>query len=194
MNEIEELENILDMILQAAQEAIQSGETLSPQLQDQIAEEIMLLTQEIDELHAQEEQKAQQQKQSLLQEAESEQAEVAQEVSPPIPPASPPTGDNVPPLDAAPHPSSNISKFRYDPQSKKLFVQFLGKHPNPNGPVYSYQGVPENIFKIFQRGAVGPRTSGKNKWHTWKQDKLPSHGAAMYQLIREGGYPYERVT
>ena len=74
MNEIEELENILDMILQAAQEAIQSGETLSPQLQDQIAEEIMLLTQEIDELHAQEEQKAQQQKQSLLQEAESEQA------------------------------------------------------------------------------------------------------------------------
>lgn len=105
-----------------------------------------------------------------------------------------PTGGQIPELEQAPHPSSNISKFRYEPERKRLYVQFLGKHPNPEGPIYSYEGVPQNLFEILRRGAVGPRTSGKNLWHTWKQNTLPSHGAAMYQLIREGGFPYQRIS
>jgi hypothetical protein len=110
------------------------------------------------------------------------------------PPTTPsiPTGGPVPPLEDAPNPSSNISRFRYDPQTQNLFIQFLGKYPNRNGPVYSYQGVPPNIFKLLQRGAVGPVTSGANRWHRWNRMTLPSHGAAAYHLIRTS-FPYQRI-
>ena len=39
--EIEELENILDAILEAVQEILQSGETISDDLQNQVADEIL---------------------------------------------------------------------------------------------------------------------------------------------------------
>lgn len=100
----------------------------------------------------------------------------------------------VPELDAAPHPSSNINAFRYDPQSKKLFVKFQDKYPNTNGPVYQYEGVPQFIFDVFSRGAVAPKTSGKNAWHRWRKGKTPSLGAAMYALVKQGGYPYQKVA
>lgn len=49
--EIEELENILDAILRGVQEVLQSGEILSDEFQEQIANEITTLTQEIDQLY-----------------------------------------------------------------------------------------------------------------------------------------------
>lgn len=126
--------------------------------------------------------------------AETEQEEVANEVSPTEQPPTPPTGGQVPPLDQAPHESSNINAFKYDPKTGKLFVKFQGKYPEQNGPVYSYEGVPKNIYDVFRRGAVAPKTSGSNAWHTWKEGVTPSHGAAMYALIRQGGFPYQRVS
>jgi KTSC domain-containing protein len=91
-------------------------------------------------------------------------------------------------------PSSNISRFKYDPENEKLFVQFLGKHPDPNGPIYSYEGVPQQIFELFQKGAVPARTNGKNKWGSWWKGKVPSMGASMYTLLKSAAYPYQRLS
>lgn len=100
----------------------------------------------------------------------------------------------LPELEGAPHPSSNINAFQYDPKSGKLLVKFMGKDVANAGPTYAYEGVPPFIFDIFKRGAVGPKTSGSNKWHAWKKGVTPSHGAAMYALIKAGGFPYQKVA
>jgi hypothetical protein len=49
--EIEELEDILDSLIRGIQEALQSGEILSEDLQIAIAQEINQLTREIDQLY-----------------------------------------------------------------------------------------------------------------------------------------------
>ena len=113
---------------------------------------------------------------------------IAQEQAPITEVAQP---GNIP---SSPYPSSNINGFQYDPQSGKLLVKFMGKDTADSGPTYSYEGVPEYIFDIFRRGAVGPKTTGKNKYHAWFKGKTPSHGAAMAALIKAGGFPYQRVS
>ena len=105
-----------------------------------------------------------------------------------LPPGQPPTE-----LTAAPYPSSNINGFKYDYKTGKLLVKFMGKDTADSGPVYSYEGVPKFIYDIFSRGAVPPKTSGRNRWHEWREGVMPSLGAAMYHLIRTN-YPYERLT
>lgn len=106
----------------------------------------------------------------------------------PIPPQQPPED-----LEQA-MPSSNISAFAYDNTNNRLLVQFLGKHPNRNGPIYSYSGVPHQIFELFRRGAIPARTEGRNAWGSWWKGKVPSAGASMYTLIKTAGYPYQRVA
>lgn len=96
-------------------------------------------------------------------------------------------------LDKAPYASSQINAFKYDPKSGRLFVKFQGEHPQQNGPIYSYDKVPPFIFDVFSRGAVAPKTSGSNAWHTWKQGVTPSLGASMAALIKNGGYNYQRL-
>jgi len=100
----------------------------------------------------------------------------------------------IPQLPKAPHPSSNINSFKYDPDNEQLYVKFHGKDTADSGPTYSYQGVPEYIFDVFRRGAVGPRTSGENKYHRWYKGITPSLGASMYALIKEGPYPYTKIA
>lgn len=100
----------------------------------------------------------------------------------------------IPELSPGPYPSSNINSFRYDPESKTLYVKFHGKNSADSGPVYQYEGVPRLIFQIFRKGAVAPKTSGKNQYHRWIKGVTPSLGAAMYALIRNGPYPYARLT
>lgn len=90
-------------------------------------------------------------------------------------------------------PSSNVEGFAYDDKTGKLLVRFLGKHPNRNGPIYAYEGVPRSIFDLFQKGAVPARTNGQNRWGKWWKGKVPSMGASMYTLIKQQGYPYQRV-
>ncbi len=134
----------------------------------------------------------QQQEGIELEKAEQEQAEVAEEVEPATP-QQPALQGVVPPLMPAPYESSNINAFRYDPKNGKLFVKFQGKHPLQNGPVYSYEGVPKEIYEIFRKGAIAPKTSGKNAWHRWRKGVMPSHGASMNALLKGGGFPYQRV-
>src|SRR5271155_1987785 len=57
-------------------------------------------------------------------------------------------------------PSSNVYAFGYDPERERLLVKFQGNGEQGQGPVYGYEGVPENIFKLFQKGAIPARTDG----------------------------------
>jgi hypothetical protein len=90
-------------------------------------------------------------------------------------------------------PSSNVEGFSYDKDNGRLYVRFLGKHPNRDGPIYSYDQVPPRVFDLFRRGAVPARTDGKNKWGQWWKGKVPSMGASVYTLLKQGGFPYQRV-
>ena len=159
---IQQLEDILDTILQAVEEILYNGEELPDDLQNMVAEEILLLTQEIEELYAEE--------------------GAAEQLQP------------VPELDQGPFPSSNINSFKYDPKNQQLWVKFHGKDTANSGLTYTYQNVPEFIFDVFRRGAVGPKTSGRNRYHTWHRGVTPSLGAAMSALIKAGGYPYQRLS
>ena len=89
--------------------------------------------------------------------------------------------------------SSNINSFGYDDKTGQLLVKFQGDYPQENGPVYSYEGIPKQIFELFRRGAVPARTKGQNKWGKWWKGKNPSMGSSLYTLIRGGGYPYQRL-
>lgn len=91
-------------------------------------------------------------------------------------------------------PSSNVDGFAYDPKTNKLMVRFLGTYPNRQGPIYSYDKVPPQIFDLLRKGAVPARTDGKNKWGKWFKGKHPSFGASVFTLIKEGGYNYKRLT
>jgi hypothetical protein len=163
--EIQMLEGLLDEILAGIQELLTSGERLSDELQGMIAEEIEATLIRIDQLRSGEQ------------------------------------GPNIDQPQApdklrmeSPYPSSNVHSFAYDPKKQKLFVRFQDKFPAQNGPVYSYDGVPENIFKIFASGAVPPKTTGRNRWHAWYKGVTPSLGASMNALIKVAGYPYQRVA
>lgn len=108
--------------------------------------------------------------------------------------------DSLPPnneplqLDAGPFPSSNVNSFKYDPRSQKLFVKFHGKDSADSGPIYGYENVPKNIYDVFARGGVAPMTSGSNRYHTWIRGVTPSLGASLYALVKQGGYPYQRLS
>lgn len=89
----------------------------------------------------------------------------------------------------APAQSSTIYGFQYNPKTKKLRVRFN------EGGVYEYEGVPPQIYQIFEKGAVAAKTSGSNKWGRWWVGKRdPSYGAAFHELIRMGNYPYIKVS
>ena len=181
-----EIENIKNAIRELAQILINRTEPLSEGEKKQLAQVLEHAAIRISELRQQEEP------------LQKEEEEVAKEVAATgeTQQENPPQGPlpSIPQLEEAPHPSSNINAFRYEPESKRLFIKFQDKYPGQNGPVYSYEGVPKNIFDVFSRGAVAPKTSGKNAWHRWRKGVAPSHGAAMYALIREGGFPYQRLS
>lgn len=116
-----------------------------------------------------------------------EQMESEPEGAPPTP-----SGDNI--RLSRPMPSSNVHSFGYDDKTGRLLVKFQGDYPDQNGPVYGYEGVPKNIYNLFQSGAIPARTNGQNKWGEWWKGKVPSLGASLYTLIKNGGYPYQRLT
>lgn len=90
--------------------------------------------------------------------------------------------------------SSNIFGFSYDPKNKLLRVKFQGNEDYGDGPIYEYEGVPAQIFKMFKNGAVPAKTTGQNKWGQWWRGKIPSLGAALHSLIKMAGYPYQKVA
>ncbi len=97
-----------------------------------------------------------------------------------------PVGESEDGIAKAPLQSSNIYGFRYDPRTSTLKVRFNC------GSVYSYDGVPPNVFKMFQSAAIPARTDGQNQYGKWWKGKSPSAGATFYALIRDR-FPYKRL-
>jgi hypothetical protein len=94
-------------------------------------------------------------------------------------------------LDPTRYPSSNVEAMKYDPATKRLWVKFHGVNDQP---VYQYEGVPDQIFKLLEHGNAFATTKGQNQWGQWWPMKNPSIGAALNQYIKAGGYPYQRLT
>ena len=95
-----------------------------------------------------------------------------------------------PPIDGipqAPLKSSNIYGARYNPLKQELAVRFN------EGSVYRYSGVPKQIFDMFMNGEGTARTSGSNRWGRWWKNKNPSMGSAFHNLIKLGGFPYQKI-
>lgn len=90
-------------------------------------------------------------------------------------------------VEKSPINSSNVWGFAYSPKDQKLRVKFN------SGSVYQYDGIRPAIFSLFQQGAVPAKTNGQNQWGRWWKGKKPSIGASMYELIRLGNYPYQRL-
>lgn len=102
-----------------------------------------------------------------------------------IPQGQPEAKDGVP---HAPLQSSNVYGFTYDPNTKKLRVRFQ------EGGIYDYSNVPNGIFQLFASGAVPAKTDGENQYGRWWRGKVPSLGASLNQLLKIGGYDYQRVA
>ena len=90
--------------------------------------------------------------------------------------------------------SSNVAGTEYDEQTGDLKVQFLGKHPNREGPIYNYSEVPPQIAQLVQSGAIPARTNGQNKWGKWWKGKVPSAGASVHTLLKNTNTPYQRIS
>ena len=101
------------------------------------------------------------------------------------PPGETPVVDGITHADLQ---SSNVFGFQYNPRNRRLLVRFN------SGSVYGYDNVPPAVYQVFAKGAVPARTSGRNRWGRWWQGKIPSLGAAFYQMIRLGNYPYQRLS
>lgn len=162
--ELAALEDLMNQLLMGLQEILASGEVLSDEFQGTIAEELNATLQRIQQL-------------------QSEMGDV--DNMPPTPP--------TPELEPGPFPSSNVNSFKYDPDSGQLFVKFHGAESVDSGPVYQYGGIPKYIYDVFSRGAVGPKTSGQNQYHRWIKGVTPSLGASLNALIKNGGFPYQRL-
>ena len=90
--------------------------------------------------------------------------------------------------------SSNVNGFRYDPDNEELLVQFHGPFPDAAGSVYSYKNVPSYLYDILSRGALGPKTSGKNRYHKWIKGVTPSLGGSVNAILKAGGFEYKRLS
>lgn len=118
-----------------------------------------------------------------------EAAEVIRQQEAPI--EAPSSKGNLP---SSPYPSSNVNGFLYDPDTQELKVQFHGPYPQAAGSVYSYTGVPKYLFDIIQKGSVGPKTSGSNRYHQWLRGITPSLGGTVNAILKAGGFPYQRLS
>jgi KTSC domain len=157
------LEQLMDELINTIQQVVQSGEVLSDEFQSVLAKELEFTFNRIEELKSQ------------------------------FPVEALPAQGQKPPEINQGMPSSNVEGFAYDDKNQRLLVRFLGKYPDRNGPIYGYQGVPKQIFDMFRKGAVPARTDGQNKWGKWWKGKVPSLGASLYTLVKNGPYSYQRL-
>jgi hypothetical protein len=121
--------------------------------------------------------------QSVMATIQEEAATEGGTIAPP-PPRAPPPG----------MPSSNVAGMDYDDKTGNLMVQFLGKYPNREGPIYQYPQTPRVIAELLQSGAVPARTDGQNRWGKWWKGKAPSAGASVFALLKNRNAPYQRLT
>jgi hypothetical protein len=102
-----------------------------------------------------------------------------------------PTAPEIPQSE---YPSSNVNGLKYDPNTQKLYVQFHGPYPQAEGSIYSYDNVPPFLVDLLESGKIGPKTSGKNKYHQWVKGVTPSLGGALNALLKAGGFAYQKLS
>lgn len=100
----------------------------------------------------------------------------------------------LPEIPASPFESSNVNGMKYDPKTQNLLVQFHGKYPEAEGDIYQYSGIPPFIFDLLEKGKIGPKTSGKNRFHQWVKNVTPSLGGALNALLKAGGFQYQKLS
>lgn len=164
MDELQEFQGLLQELLQAIQISMESGESLPDEVQGEIARTLEILYNRIEQLMGQ------------------ESGEI-----PNIP-------QTQPELEPGPFPSSNVNSFKYNPKTQDLFVKFHGKESAGSGPLYKYSQIPQYIYDVFSRGAIGPKTSGQNRYHRWIKNVTPSLGGTLNALIKAGNFSYQRLT
>lgn len=91
-------------------------------------------------------------------------------------------------------PSSNVAGMGYNEKTGDLQIQFLGKYPNRQGPIYQYPDIPKPIAELLLSGAIPARTDGKNKWGKWWKGKSPSAGASVFTLLKNRNVPFQKLT
>lgn len=220
--ELERLEDLLNQLLSGIQESLMSGELLSDEFQGLLAQELQQTTARMDQLRdvinnapsANGEMPFPQGTDLLwilsggdpnaftnylrtfpgegFQELASNPNRLAQviaefEQNNPISPEKGVGADGIPNTQLQ---SSNVAGMKYNPKSGKLLVKFHGKGREP---VYQYDSVPPQIFKLLQHGNAFAQTKGKNQWGEWWPMKNPSLGAAVNQYLKAGGYNYTRL-
>jgi hypothetical protein len=87
--------------------------------------------------------------------------------------------------------SSNVIGMKYSPKNGSLLVKFFG-NGKPD-PVYQYDGVPVQIFKLLEHGNAFAKTKGSNSRGSWWPMKNPSIGASVNEYLKKGGYSYKRL-
>ena len=97
-------------------------------------------------------------------------------------------------IPGAPHESSNVNGFKYSPKTGELLVQFHGPYPQAEGSIYKYENVPPFIYDVISRGAIGPKTSGANKFHRWQKNITPSLGGSVNALLKAGKFSFSRIS
>lgn len=217
MGELEELEELLDQLLNGIQSVIQSGEVLSDEFQGMLAKELEWITNRTEELRQGQSKQSPQIESTVTPSAQlmwilagqnvdafvnylgtypdpelqnllrnpAQLDSVVNRLMQMMPPGQQLSQDGIQHADLN---SSNIYGFKYDKNSGKLLVRFQG------GSVYGYDGVPPNVFKAFQQGAIPAKTTGQNQYGKWWEGKSPSLGASFYELIKMGGYNYNKLN
>lgn len=89
--------------------------------------------------------------------------------------------------------SSHLADLRYDSDTEILEIDFL------NGSTYKYKGVPKDIYKklaleknILQKIGAGVE-KGARKLFGKDQVDEGTFGTRFWELIRRGGYSYEKI-
>ena len=82
--------------------------------------------------------------------------------------------------------SSNVSRILYDEETMTLVLRFR------DGSYYTYFDVDNSVFIDIVDGYGVCVSSGENKWGEWFVGKSPSVGAAVYELLVQGGYSYRK--
>lgn len=218
--ELATLEDLIDQIIRGVQEALQNGEVLSDEFQGQIAQELNATYDRIVQLQDQIQGAATppaaalgappspdaqllwilagQQEQAFLsyirefptpemQALANNPTELSRTINflnRMMPQGAQPTIGGIQHADLN---SSNIWGSRYDKARGKMRVRFQG------GAEYEYDGVPENIYRAFEKGNATAKTTGSNEYGAWFRGKNPSLGAALNQYIKAGNFPYRRL-
>lgn len=82
--------------------------------------------------------------------------------------------------------SASVKKLYYNDETQDLVVEFNG------GDRYTYFNIPFDVFRDVLEGNAVCKTEGSNKWGSWYVGKSPSVGAAVYQILFEGGFNYTK--